>query len=157
MVGRCLSFVLSCGVMSSATCGKGDPWIFTLQRSPSLSSSVFHSVLNGVFKAVEKTKTEEEMRAGQGFTKEVTKPALVPSHTGKICFKSCPKDKFAWLYSTANFYWCQLPHQNGQCLLNFDQCNCKEFASIFHMRIVFTIFNFSTQVVGLPLLCSLHW
>ena len=35
------------------------------------SSSVFHSVLNGVVNAVEKTKTEEELRVGQGFTKEV--------------------------------------------------------------------------------------
>ena len=45
---------------------------YTAEEPPTLSYSVFHSVLNGVVKAVEKTKTEEELRVGQGFTKEVT-------------------------------------------------------------------------------------
>ena len=46
--------------------------IHTVEELSAFSSSVFHSVLNGVVNAVEKTKTEEELRVGQGFTKEVT-------------------------------------------------------------------------------------
>jgi len=36
-----------------------------------LRERAFNSILCGVVNAVEKTKTEEELRAGQGFTKEV--------------------------------------------------------------------------------------
>ena len=62
-----------CGLLLKGEVTHDDLQI-TLQRSPHFSfcSSVFHSVLNGVVNAVEKTKTEEELRVGQGFTKEVT-------------------------------------------------------------------------------------
>ena len=58
--------------------GKVNPLLMILNTAEETTflSSVFFSVLNGVVKAVEKTRTEEELRVGQGFTKEVPSPRL---------------------------------------------------------------------------------
>ena len=68
LVLRWSSFALSYGATWCATWGRGATFLILI----TWASRAFNSILCGVVNAVEKTKTEEELRAGQGFTKEVS-------------------------------------------------------------------------------------